>query len=200
MFPPSNLTTTLTVAQLDDDNALVAAIATAVAPVTFTGVTMDGAFANPGPATRPIPQHPTLTTSASVGSYNLAAVVFNGTDDGGATIAVSVTPTQINGGEVVVGATAMRTVTSIVVPAQVDINGQWEFGMQDAVATPDHPIVAVRHGTQANIELEFDGDVTDTLPGEVGERQEVVALKVLANATTSTPVTIFRGKSPYRAQ
>lgn len=194
---PVDISATFTTAQLADVDAMVTAIATAITQQTYTGVTMDGTLANPGPADMRMPQYPSITLSASVGSYSTSPVVFTGTNDAGEAITVSVAPTDNDGGYTVVGTTAMKTCTQIVVPAQNDINGQWEFGVQDVVGTAHKPIVMVRHGTQANIVVEYAAGVTDTLPGEVGEKHEILAEKVLATGTTSTPVTIYRGKNPY---
>lgn len=195
-----DVSATFTTAQLADVNALVTAIATDTSEATFTAASLDGVLANPGPGVARMPQYPTITASSSAGSYSLSPVVFNGTNDAGETIAVSVTPTDADGNWTVVGTTAMATITSIVAPAQVDTSGQWEFGVQDVVGTRSKPIVKVRGGTQANIVVEYDGGVTDTLPCEVGEKHEMLATKVLATGTTCTPVTIYRGKSPYHAR
>jgi hypothetical protein len=192
-----DVSATFTVAQLADVNAIKTAVATNVAAQEYETAALNGALANPGPAAMRMPQYPTITASSSAGSYSLSPVVFTGTNDAGEAITVPVTPTNANGNWTVAGTTAMKTCTKINVPGQVDGSGQWEFGMQDVVGTAHKPIVKVRGGTQANIVVEYDGGVTDTLPCEVGEKHEMLATKVLATGTTCDPVTIYRGKSPY---
>lgn len=173
----------VTYTALADDDAIKTSIATVAAPATYSGGALNGAYGG----TFPLPQTVSVTTSSSVGSYILGAIVFTGTDQDGSVITESLTLTAVNGNETIKGTTAFATITSIVVPAQFDTSGTFKFGVFHLLLKS--PMRKIRASAAGNLVLGFQDGNTDTLPCTAGEQQSVLALKVLG--TTSIGFTVY---------
>jgi hypothetical protein len=129
----------------------------------------------------------------------------------------TILPTDANGAQELVTSAGFMSVTTIVVPAQVDINGQWEFGVRDIVLTQlkqgtgsGYEMIArqIRHGSGSPgsasvILVGYPGDdiaaapaalnrYRDPLPGIEGEHHDVRPNRIYGEATTtSDPITIY---------
>jgi len=187
---------TFTVAQLRDVDALVTAVATTAGAVTYTGASLDGALANPGPGIMRQPQLVSVTTSAVGAQYTLTDITVTGTLYG-ETQTDTITLTAAGGGEYLQTTKPFDTVVSIARLAMAGAGGQFEFGVHDLAFNHDHPCRQVRHGSAGNIALEFTGDGSapylDTTPGIEGERHDSLILRLYGDAavTTSDPVTVY---------
>lgn len=191
---------TLRYTDIDDDNALVTAVATATSQATFTAASLDGAMANPGPAFTKMHQL-CVVTSASVGSYNIVdEITATCTDQFGVARTLTATLTDVNGGETVIFADSdgnelgAMTCSSIVVPAQNDTSGQFEFGVRDVMF--DEPARELRGGAAGNIAVLYEVDLTigepdDVLPCLEGEHHTVSAWGILDTATDTTATDAF---------
>jgi hypothetical protein len=131
-------TTFLTAASLADADAFKTLIATDPAAAhTYSAADLNGALANPGPVTdlkMLVPRFPTVTTTADAATYNTTdPIVFTGTR-GGLAATVSITLTQAGGGETLIGATPLDTLTSIHVPIQLQNIGEFTFGFSGVAA------------------------------------------------------------------
>lgn len=118
----------------------------------------------------------TVTTSASVGSYNTSSpIVITGTNVTGATISESVSLTASGGGESITTVHAFVTVTEIDIPAQLNTSGTIAFATKD-IQLP-RPCREVRVGTAGSgaLHVGYDGGdgtiLQDTIVNaQTGER------------------------------
>ena len=192
---------TLSYADLDDVDAIKQSVATSVAAQSYSGATLDGVLANPGPAKTKM-HRLSVTTAASVGTYNITdAITATCTDQLGATRTLTATLTAVNGGETVEftlsgGADAgAMTVSQIDVPAQNDANGAFEFGVTDVVF--DSPARQIRGGAAGDVAVQYEMDLasgvsfTDTLECVEGEHHDVFVKKILDTGTTAFPVKAY---------
>ena len=201
LYPAAKLST-FTLAQLVDADGLVLSVASNVAIQTYSGASLDGTFANPGPASFRMPRGISVTTSASGATYNTTdAIVITGTDENGDALVENITLANAGGSELQVTAAGFLTLTSIVTPAQLGGGGAFTFGVRDVVLSNARPARQVRHGAAGDILLGFAGDdlsaltagqYRDIVTGIEAERHDAFILRVYGAATTtSDPVTIY---------
>jgi hypothetical protein len=136
-----------------------------------------------------------VTTGSSVGTYNTSdPIVFTGTDKDGNTITASLTLTQANGNETVVDANlqGFASVTQIDVPAQVDTNGTFEFGVRDVVLDP--PAQYLVAGAAGDVKCADQDGNEGVLPllDSVYTPPMAIARVSGEAATTAFPLTILR--------
>jgi len=118
---PSKFTITLS-------GALAALVISAAAATVATPSVRSPAYTTPKLLGRTV----TVTTSASVGTFNTAnPIVITGVDVFGSTISENVLLTASGGGESITTKHAFVTVTEIDIPAQVDTNGTIAFATKD---------------------------------------------------------------------
>lgn len=181
---------TYTFAAIADADGLKTSIATSTSVATYSGATLNGALANPGPATIPLTMNVSVTTTSQSNTYNITSpIVVTGTNAAGATITDSLTLTTDDGNETVAGTKAFATVTSIAVPAQSNTSGAFTFGVQNIVF--DEAAREVRGGSAGNIVVGYDGSTTDTIPCLAGEHHKVFAKRIVSSGTTALPVTVY---------
>lgn len=193
---------TLSYSDIDDPNAIKTSIATAVTKQTYDGAALNGTFANPGPAKTKM-HVLSVTTASNGGSYVVGStIVFTCTDQRGKTRTLTATITNADGGETldavdadgnIVGA---MTVSTIVVGAQADTGGAFEFGVTDVVF--DDTVRQLRGGAAGDIAVEYEADLisgvvafTDTLQCIEGERHDCFAKKILDSGTDAFPVKAY---------
>ena len=195
---------TITLSDIDDDNGIKLSIATAVTVQTYSGAALDGAMANPGPAYTKM-QRLSVTTAANAATYIVGStIVFTGTDQSGNPRVCTATIVETNGGEVLDAVdengedAGAMTVSSIVVAAQNDVNGAFEFGVTDVVF--DQPVRVIRGGAAGNVFVEFEADLVegsmvwaDTWAfAFAGEKYPATFVKrIMDTTTTAFPVTVF---------
>jgi len=192
---------TLKYADIDDVDAIKLSVATAAVVKSYSGATLDGTFANPGPAKTKM-HRLSVTTAVHAGTYNITdAITATCTDQFGNSRTLTATLTNANGGETVEFTLAdgsdagAMTVSQIDVPAQNDALGSFEFGVTDVVF--DDPARQVRGGANGDIAVEYEAALLtgtahqDVLPCEQGEHHDVFAKKILDTGTTAFPVTAY---------
>lgn len=168
-------------------NAIKTSIATAVAPVVYSGGNLNGTI---GAAVQAVTQLISVTTTTHAATYNIASpIVITGTNAKGATITDSLLLTLANGNETIFSTVAFASVTSIAVPAQADVLGTFVFGVGDIVLVD--AIREIRGGAAGNIKVGYQGGFTDTFAALVGERYKVLATRIYASGTTAFPLTVF---------
>mgnify|MGYP001559085530 CR=1 FL=1 len=188
---PAEYTRTLVAGQLGDADGIKLSFATPIAPATYSGVTLDGALAGPGPASLlvAVPFRVTVATSASVGTYNTAdPIVVTGTNEDGVAQAESIYLTQANGNETVSTVAGFLTVISVAFPAQVDALGAITIGSGDAWM--QRVARLVRAGSIGNIVAMYEDGSTDTLPCQLAEKHDAF-LTGLSSTSTSWPITLY---------
>ena len=187
---------TFTLAQLEDDNALLTATATSLTAVTYAVATLDGALANPGPAVMRFPQRVRVETSTEAAAYNTTdAIVFTGTDDSGAAVTESITLANAGGNEVQDGAQGFLGMVSIAIPAQLKNSGQFTIGVTDIQFSKERPGLQVEFGAAGNIVVEFFDGSVETVVGLEGAKKEGLIKRVVDTSTTADPITVWRGRS-----
>ncbi len=169
-------------------NAIKTSIATVAAPVSYSGVALNGAI---GVAEMNPPRNISVTTSASVGAYTLTAITITGTDAAGRALTETLTLTQANGGQTVVGASAFKTVTQIDILAMVSTAGAFTFGVRDIFCTrrPSR----IRVGTTGALKVGYDDGTTDVIAAVLaGETLNIAPARVYGDSsTTATNVTLI---------
>lgn len=186
---------TFALAEVEDDDALKTAVATSLTAATYSGATLNGALANPGPAVMRLPQYVRVATSALAACYNITdPIVFTGTLDG-AVVTDSITLTDTDGNEAIDGDQAFDTVVSIAVPAQLKATGQFTFGVTDIVFSNKRPGIQIEFGAAGNIVVEFFDGSTETIVGLEGAKKEGLIKRIVDASTTADPLTVWRGRS-----
>jgi hypothetical protein len=134
-------TTFATAAELADVDAFKTSVATATSAAVYSGATLNGAKANPGPVTDEkmrVAAYPSVTSSAQASTYNTTdPIVWTGTR-GGEVVTVETLLTDANGDETIVGASPLDTLVSIAVPAMLGASGALEFGFSGLAAPRRH--------------------------------------------------------------
>jgi hypothetical protein len=112
-----------------DPVAIKTLIATVAAPASYSGATLTGTLANPGPAIISPPRQVSATLSAAVGAYtNGSTITFTGLDAAGAALVEAVTISGTGGGTTLITAGYFSEVTQIDIQAQAAITGEFTFG------------------------------------------------------------------------
>ncbi len=138
------------------------------------------------------PRSVSVTTASSTGSYNIVdPIVFTGKDINGNTITESLTLTNADGGETIVGVKPFASLTSIAVPAQVDVNGHFTFGVRDVFLQSG--CRSIRPGSTGAIKLVYIDGTPDTLSSLIaGEHLDIEPLKIFGDSgTTVTSFIVF---------
>jgi hypothetical protein len=179
-------------ATIADVDAIKTSIATSTSTAQYTGAALNGAL---GASAIRFPQCVSVTTSSSVGSYNTSdPIVFTGTDKDGGTITASLTLTQADGNETIVDSAlqGFASVTQIDVPAQVDTNGAFEFGVRDVVLDP--PAQYLVAGANGNAKIVDQDGNADTMAMIAGYPTPPMAIARVSGeaATTAFPLLICR--------
>ena len=188
-------------AALVDDDGIMTLRATATTAESVTGVDLDGAYANPGPA-YPAPaghtgvaQYPTVTTTLEVPDvYNITdPIVFTGTY-GGKTATSSCTLTAVKGNETIIGDNPLDSVVSVAIPAQLTTDGEFTFGFTDLAARKSSGVVypwrKVRAGAAGNVAIYYPGGDTDVLAMAEAEQDEILITRIVA-ATTAVAFRLY---------
>lgn len=205
-------TKTFAAASLVDADGIKESVATAATISTYTGVALDGDLAESGP-THGLAYFPTFTSSANAGSYVAGStIVFHGSYRG-RTVQRTAVVVGTDGGQSGVRADGPLEgpPTSIVVAAQVNTGGAFEFGVTDALPnsrsasapaafmnTEDEALLKswrkVVGGGTGNIAAGYgqfglaSEDVVPVVPG-----QEIAGAGVsrIIATTTTVPVTVY---------
>lgn len=188
---------TLTTDQLADVDAIKTAIATSASAAEYTDTDLDGALASAGVVGLDPPRFVSITTSSSASSYSIASpIVVTGTR-GGVVVTESLSLTDEDGGETIVGDQPFDAITSISVPAQDDTSGQFEFGVSGIAARVNEareqvPYRGIRVGaTGGAVKLGFEGGYEDTSTYPADDFDSVQFIRLYGAGTTATPVTLY---------
>jgi hypothetical protein len=183
-----------------DANGIKTSIATVAAITTYTTTALNGAYVTANVAT-PAPnghtdvdQYPVATASSSAGSYvNASTIRFVGTYNGEA-VTRTATVVGTDGNAEFIADGPMRTVTSIIVAAQANTSGAWEFGFTDLampyVAGNKTPFSFLRATGAGNIRVKHVGGYLETLAMAAAEQAEPLSLERIYQ--TLTTVSGFR--------
>lgn len=148
------------------------------------------------------PRNVTLTLSSHA-DWDATTAVVTGTDENGAVVTENLTIP--NGGDATVtGATAFRTITSLLIPAQSGTGGTFTFGVGSVFGTVDHLVEgvvlrdtsrsAVAYAQYENVPVVRDGEVLVTSENAVKDG-DAVYVRVRAptgetiGAVRSSPVS-----------
>lgn len=186
---------TFTTAGLLDADGIKTALATTTAAITYSGATLNGAYVTAGVAT-PAPnghtdvdQYPVITLSSSAGAYTNGAVVqYVGTYNGEA-VTRTATIVGANGGASFIADGPMRTVTSIICPAQASTAGSLTHGFTDLC----RPIIDgvkvafnfLRATGAGNIAVKQVGGYSEVMAFAAAERAEPLNVERIVQATTT---------------
>lgn len=174
---------------LADTDGIKTSIATAVAPATYITAGINGVI---GLAAMTPARTLTVTTASHASSYVASStVVITGTDAADRIIAETFTLTGTGGGETIVGTKGFKTVTSIVVAAQTDTAGAFEFGVRDILCSA-RPYM-IRANGAGNLHVAYDDGSEDTIPAMAAKEYITFApVKVFGDSgTTITGLTLF---------
>jgi len=186
---PARRSRTILVGVLGDTDGLKTAIATNVAAQSYSGAALNGALANPGPATLIVPMFVSVTTSVNAATYNTTdPILVTGTAFDGTVTTVSLTLTAAGGGETITSTLPLATVTTIATPAQLGGGGQFTFGVGNARFL--EPPRGVRAGAAGNLVLVDDLSVTDNHPCQLAEVPRVFVHQI-GSGSTCFPITVY---------
>lgn len=192
----ARVTYTFASADLSDANGVKTSAATVAAPTTYLPAVMDGAGITLGSLNKTA-RTVTATLAANAGSYSTDPIVITGRY-GGDVVTSSLTPSDANGGETLYGDQPFDTITSIVIPAQVDTGGAFEFGVGDICAPKGDRFIAVRLDTAVTIHVQYgEGGqrVTDAHALGADTLDPIAPSRVLTGAseTSGAAVTVYVG-------
>jgi len=110
-------------------NSVKTVVATAAAPMSYTGADLTGSYANPGPAVFPSPSPVTVAVAANAGSYvNGSKITVTGTVGGVPAQTEELLVAGTDGGYTLTTAKLFDAVSQIDAEAQVDVGGSFTFG------------------------------------------------------------------------
>lgn len=198
-MPPER---TVVHALVRDDDAIVTSVATDnVATHDYTGATLDGALANPGPAVLWLPRTVSVTTQGSPATYNIVdPIVVTGTDEFGIAQVGYLIMTNAGGGERVRATNAAGTrvllwtsVTNIHTPIQLGAGGFFEFGVEDIACGTRVTFRSFVADANGNIGFQYEDGTADSVPVLAGaEPLELSGVSlVLGATTTAVPLHVF---------
>lgn len=180
----------------EDLDSIKAAIATSLAPQTYAAGDLNGVV---GAATMNPRREPTITTTASAGTYvGPAVLTYVNWHDETKTASFAL---NANGGQTLRLGVDVKSVTSWALPAQSNVNGTFTFGTSASASSGRGSFLRARAGLQeielmssrreqVNVEV-LGGDDNDRL---VPRKYDVVEMKVriveelLADVASTTGV------------
>lgn len=170
-------------AALLDTDAIKQSIATAASIATYTGAALNGVI---GANTMVPPRAVTATLASNAGSYTASStIVITGTYNG-ATVTDTLTITGTDGGITLWGSQAFQTITSIVVAAQANTGGAFQFGVGDVFPPPTQEgfLAVEAPDADGSIKVQYPSH-DDTLVVLKGSTKPVMAKRVYGNGTTT---------------
>ena len=188
---------TSTAALLTDTDGIKTDQAGALIPQSFSGAALDGTVHADGFY---FPRYPSVTTAASVATYNtIDPIVVTGTR-GGVVATVSLLLTDAGGDETIVGTTPLETVTSIAVPAQLQAAGGLSFGVSGigpfakvlaGAIVGNEPYRAAKACAAGTLVMIFPDATTDTTTCIAGAVEKVLFDGISASSTAGE-ITVYR--------
>lgn len=193
---------TMTVANILDANAIKTTIATVAADTTYSGAALNGAdvisnVAYPTPdGHTDVPQYPCAVAAANPGSYvDASTVQFTG-KHGGEDVVRTATVVGTGGGATFIADGPVDSVSSILVEAQANTGGSWEFGFTDIGCWRERgrnkAARAVRADDAEVIGLTDEDGHADLTPFKAGEFQPVSVYHLVQSTTAVTKLTIYK--------
>lgn len=149
----ARVTHTFASADLSDVNGIKTSAATIASETTYLPAVMDGAGITVGSLNK-CARTVTATLAANAGSYVASAITITGRF-GGDVVTDTLTPSDADGGETLYGDQPFDTITSIVIPAQVNTGGAFEFGVGDICAPKGDRFIAVRCDTAITLHVQY---------------------------------------------
>ena len=160
-------------------------IATSTSAQEYTGAALNGAYLVSNTSLNP-PRRATVSSAASVGSYNLSAIVFTGTRNG-VVVTDSLTLTDADGNETIRGTQVFDTIAKINTPVMVDGSGAFTFGVGDVCTYETLKMVIKPHATGV-LALEYlGGTFSDSIPVTAHQYEPAACTAVLADQGLSSP-------------
>lgn len=136
-----------------DADAFKRAVATSTSAQVYAADALDGII---GTKRLVSPRHFTVSTALATGAYALLPIVATGVVDG-EPATDSVTPTTVDGGEILVGSVAFDSIAVVSTPAMTSVDGSMQFGHDaDASALANGSLLLEHCGFQALKLREWD--------------------------------------------
>jgi len=170
---------------------------------TYSAAALNGALANPGPASLDPPRYASVTTTAAGATYKTGAsfpIVFTGTY-AGETVTESLLLTQAGGNETIVGNQPFDTIVSIAVPQQDGAGGTFKFGVSGVACKKSNGFhrpyrqLTVNTGAGGSVKVGYGSHSprwSDTLTFIGGATKAVAPFRVFAVGTTAAlDITIY---------
>lgn len=193
----ARVTHTFASADLNDVNGVKTSAATIASETTYLPAVMNGAGINTSGVLLKTARTVTATLSANSGSYSTSAIVITG-KYGGETVTSSLTPSDADGGETLYGDQPFDLITSIVIPAQVNTSGAFEFGVGDICARKGDRFTAVRCDAAITLHLQYGegtlNKVTDSHAIGADSLDPVAPSRILTGSseTSGAAVTVYQ--------
>lgn len=194
----ARVTHTFASADLSDVDGVKTTAATIASETTYLPAVMNGAGINTSGVLLKTARTVTVTLSSNSGSYSTSAIVITG-KYGGETVTSSLTPSDADGGETLYGDQPFDTISSIVIPAQVNTGGAFEFGVGDICAPKGDRFTALRCDTAITVHLQYGegsaNKVTDSHAIGADSLDPIAPSRVLTGTgeTSGAAVTLYQG-------
>jgi hypothetical protein len=186
-------TVSVTTAELNDVDGIVAAFATSTSPVVKSGAGLNGAALDANKVLKPLPRAVTITTGTQAATYNTSDPIVVTGRRGGEPTTEELMLTLAGGSETVRGTKAFDRIDSIAFPAQLGGAGQFEVGVGDVCAhAGDKLCFRLRAIATGYVRVRHDSDgVHEHSLSCVADRHEDVApLRVLADPDAPDPTAV----------
>lgn len=166
-------------------NAIKLSVATVAGVATYTGGSLDGAI---GTSSMVAARTLSVTLAANAGSYvNGSTITVTGLDAFARVQSEVLSIIGIDGGIVIYGTKIFGKVNQIVIQAQTNVGGHFQFGVSDAFVAAR----MVRVGTIGNLSIAYEDGTLDTIINlRAGEPATGMIARVLG-ASTAQDITAF---------
>lgn len=189
-------TKTYASADLLDADGIKTSIATVAAPVTYVVANFNGAAISAG--VLDLPRSVSVSTTANVGSYTIAAPIVVTGKRGGVDVTENLTLTATGGNETIYGTQAFDSIASIAIPAMSNTSGAFTFGVADICAPAGDTFSGVKCDTAVTLYVKY-GEAptskTDSMAVAAKTLEPIAPSRVLTTTskTSGAAVTVYLG-------
>lgn len=186
-------TVSVSTAELNDVDGIIAAFATSTSPVVKSGAGLNGAALDANKVFKPLPRAVTITTGTQAATYNTSDPIVVTGRRGAEPTTEELMLTLAGGNETVRGTKAFDRIDSIGFPAQLGGGGQFEVGVGDVCGHAGDKLCFLLRATAigyVRVRYDADGVHEHSLPVVADKDEWVAPLRVIADQAAGNPTDV----------
>lgn len=191
MGAPYARTKSLAAAAVYDVDGIKTSFGSTAAIKTIVPADFNGAILGAGASALDPARTIVIGRSSASNQYSVLPIVITGVR-GGVVVTESLTPANDDGNDVLRGAQAFETITSVVIPADAGTGGAYTIGVQDICAPKGDNFEAVEILANGPLNVRYGEAAdapTDTIVSVIANRSfyEIAPTRVLTDPTLAAP-------------